>query len=54
MYGEDIDLSYRIKEAGWPIVYYPLVSILHRKNRAGGAEKIRMCGDKPIYFFTKP
>lgn len=52
MYGEDIDLSYRIKEAGWPIVYYPLVSILHRKKQSGRSGKnqdVRKQTD--IYFY---
>lgn len=30
--GEDIDLSWRIKENGWKIIYYPSVSITHIKK----------------------
>lgn len=30
--GEDIDLSWKIKEKGYKILYYPLVSILHLKK----------------------
>lgn len=30
--GEDIDLCWKIKEAGWKIVYYPKVSIKHVKK----------------------
>jgi GT2 family glycosyltransferase len=30
--GEDIDLCWRIKKAGWRIVYYPLVKITHYKK----------------------
>lgn len=30
--GEDIDLSWKIKEKGLKIIYYPLVSILHIKK----------------------
>jgi len=35
MYGEDLDLAYRIKNAGWKIIYYPYVSILHKKKQTG-------------------
>lgn len=52
MYGEDLDLAYRIKTAGWPIVYYPKVSILHRKKQSGRSGKngdIRRLTD--IYFY---
>lgn len=36
MYGEDIDWCYRIKEAGWKIVYFGKAEILHYK---GGTSK---------------
>ncbi|MHB1295914.1 MAG: glycosyltransferase family 2 protein [Anaerolineae bacterium] len=32
MYGEDIDLCYRIKQRGWRIVYNPAVTVLHLKG----------------------
>jgi N-acetylglucosaminyl-diphospho-decaprenol L-rhamnosyltransferase len=34
MYGEDLDLCYRIKRQGWQIVYYPAVTVLHLKGAA--------------------
>lgn len=46
MYGEDIDLCYRIKEAGYKIIYYPEVSLVHHK---GGSSKKRR--NKVIYDF---
>ena len=37
--GEDIDLSWRIKQNGWIIMYYPKVSITHIKGAAKGKNK---------------
>lgn len=34
MYGEDIDLSYRIKKSGYKIYYFPEVAILHFKGES--------------------
>jgi hypothetical protein len=34
MYGEDLDLCYRIKRQGWRIVYNPALTVLHRKGAA--------------------
>ncbi|OGM04459.1 hypothetical protein A2715_05145 [Candidatus Woesebacteria bacterium RIFCSPHIGHO2_01_FULL_39_32] len=36
---EDIDLSWKIKEKGWKIFYYPNVSITHVKGAAKGKTK---------------
>ncbi len=35
MYGEDIDLAYRIKKAGWKIIYTPITKITHLKGASG-------------------
>jgi N-acetylglucosaminyl-diphospho-decaprenol L-rhamnosyltransferase len=34
MYGEDIDWAYRLKQAGWLVLYYPAVTVLHVKRAA--------------------
>jgi GT2 family glycosyltransferase len=34
MYGEDIDWCKRVAEAGWQIIYYPRVTVLHVKRAA--------------------
>ena len=38
-YGEDIDICYRIQEAGYEIVYYPHVEVLHYKGASSGLRK---------------
>jgi len=35
MYGEDLDLSYRIKKLGYKVIYYPLFSVIHYKYQSG-------------------
>ncbi len=39
MYGEDIDWCYRIREKGHRIVFYPEISILHKKHQSGLAHR---------------
>lgn len=39
MYGEDIDWCYRIKKAGWRVVYYADTSIIHYKKASWDGRK---------------
>lgn len=37
--GEDIDLCWKVKQLGYDIVYYPMVSIVHIKGASKGKDK---------------
>jgi GT2 family glycosyltransferase len=39
MYGEDVDLSYRIKRLGYSVVFNPAYAVLHLKNQSGIKQK---------------
>lgn len=44
MYGEDIDLSYRIQLGGWKNVYFSGTRIIHYKEKAPKAVgELRIC-----------
>lgn len=46
-YGEDIDFCYRIRQAGYDIVYYPHVEVLHYKGASSGLRKESAAIAKP-------
>lgn len=41
MYGEDLDLAYRSRLAGWRTVYFPRVTVLHLKGQASRQRSLR-------------
>lgn len=47
MYGEDIDLCYRISRAGYEVWYYPQIKIVHLKGKSSAKRRIR----SRIYFY---
>lgn len=56
MYGEDIDLSYRITQAGYSNYYFPEVTIIHYKGestRKGTLNYIRIFYQAMILFASK-
>jgi O-antigen biosynthesis protein len=56
MYGEDIDLSYRISQAGFRNVYYPLTTIIHYKGEStkrGSINYVIMFYNAMIIFAIK-
>ena len=55
MYGEDLDWAYRIKQAGWKILYYPRVIVYHHKGAAsrGNVKARRAFYDAMAIFVRK-
>lgn len=55
MYGEDIDWCFRIKEAGWRIVYNPTVSIVHYKGASSRKKPFKIVYEfhRAMYLFHK-
>lgn len=51
MYGEDLDWSYRIKQKGWKIYFYPRVTVLHRKKQSGRASGDPVLRKKTQQYF---
>jgi GT2 family glycosyltransferase len=41
MYGEDLDLAFRIKARGWHVFYYPVVEVLHHKGASSRKQSDR-------------
>ena len=39
MYGEDLDWAFRIKQAGWKVMYNPRVTVTHVKRAASRQSK---------------
>ena len=56
MYGEDIDLSYRIQQAGYENYYFPETTIIHYKGestRKGSINYVRMFYKAMLIFVRK-
>jgi len=47
MYGEDIDLCFRIRQQGYEVWYYPAIEIIHLKGKSSAKRQIR----SRFYFY---
>ena len=55
MYGEDIDLCYRIKQDNWKIVYYGRAIITHFKGASSKKQKSKLIYEfyRAMYIYYK-
>ncbi len=57
LYGEDLDLCYRIKQKGLKIMYYPLTTVIHFKGKSGleqsNPDVIRWFYQSMVLFYDK-
>jgi GT2 family glycosyltransferase len=56
MYGEDIDLCYRLSQAGWKMGYVPAASIVHYRGQSSSQSSSRMIKEfhrSMLIFFRK-
>ena len=51
MYGEDIDLSYRIKQVGFRIIYEPQYRVIHLKYASGLEKRDVKTRNKTKWYF---
>ena len=51
MYGEDIDMAFRIKQKGYKVMYYPNAMVIHLKYQSGLKQDNSKTQDKTREYF---
>lgn len=53
MYVEDVDICRRARKAGWKVLYYPEIEIIHYSGRSTSQKKFKMLAEhhKSMYYY---
>jgi len=53
LYGEDLELCYRIKRAGWKVVFFPYAEVFHLGNPVWDSERLNRVHSATLTFYRK-
>ncbi len=53
LYGEDLDLCYRIQQAGWKVIYFPYSEVVHIGNPVWDDQRLERVYNALLKFYSK-
>lgn len=53
LYGEDLELCYRIQQAGWKVVFFPYSEVIHFGNQIWDTQRLIRVYDAILKFYSK-